>query len=193
MRLTTFCVAFLLATPALAELRPDGTTALLGLGIAQNGTLVAMEEYDGVYYAPIEPGPFVLTFPSGLPDVVGVTFGQEGLFDLIDLPPETGLFGPGTSYARNEGPDAPQFMTDPLCASAYYGPGYNLLDATRATDDGFPVAALQVDSASRRCEVEGRLPSDINLLERPVEPIHAVIRTDAGLERIILSFWGVSG
>lgn len=193
MRIFPFIAALTLATPALADLRPDGTTALLGLGLSQNGAQVAMEEHGGTYYATVAPGPFVFTFADAQPEIVAVTFGHEGLFDLIDLPPDQGLFGPGTAYARHAGPSAAHFMTDPLCASDHYGPGFNALDATRATDAGFPVTALQVGSTSRGCEAEDRLPSDTNLLERRVAPLHAVIRTDAGIERLILSFWVVSG
>lgn len=189
MRLLLFALTLALATPAMAELRPDGTTALLGFGVAQNGTAVALQEQDGAYVAELSPGQFTLTFSGKAPDFVGITFGQEGFFDLMDLPPETGLFGPGTAYAREEGPEAAHFMTDPLCASEYYGPGFNVLDETRATAEGFPVAALYVDSASRRCEAQDRLPSDVDLLGR-VSPLHAVVRTDAGMERLILRFVG---
>lgn len=188
MRILTAALMLAFATPAMAELRADGTTALLGLGVAQNGISVALEEHGGAYVATIAPGEFTLTFAGALPDG-GVTFGPEGLFDLIDLPPETGLFGFAASFAREEGPYASHFLTDPLCASQDYGPGYNVLDASHAANGGYPVAELQTGAASRGCEVEGRLPSDVDLLGR-INPLHAVIRTAAGLERLVLVFVG---
>lgn len=189
MRVLPVLLFIALATPALADLRPDGTTAQLGLGVVQNGVTVALDPVGEAYVAQLSPGGFTLTITGGTPEVLAVSFGSEGLFDLIDLPPETRLFGPGTAYAREEGPGAVHFMTDPLCASTYYGPGFNLLDDTRRTPEGYPVAALHVDAASRSCTVEGRLPSDTDLLGR-LSPIYAVVRTDAGIERLILQFVG---
>lgn len=189
MRIAALCLATALATPAFAELRPDGTTALLGLGLTQNGTVLPLEQRGMAYVVSLAPGAFMLTFPGQVHEVVAITFGPEGIFDLLDLPPETGLFGPGSAYAREEGPEAAHFMTDPLCTSPSYGPGFNYLDATRATAEGYPVAALQVDSASRTCKVAERLPGGVNLLGR-VNPLYAVVRTDAGIERLILQFVG---
>lgn len=188
MRVLSFALTLAIATPAMAELRPDGTTALLGLGVAQNGAAVALEEQGGAYMATISSGPFTLTFAGAMPEG-GVTFGPEGLFDLIDLPPETGLFGMGTAFAREEGPNATHFLTDPLCASQYYGPGFNVLDASRAVDGGYPVTGLQTGAASRDCETADRLPSDTDLLGR-INPLHAVIRMNAGLEQLVLIFVG---
>ncbi|ABD54622.1 hypothetical protein [Jannaschia sp. CCS1] len=177
------------AAPAMAEPRPDGTTARLGLGVTQNGVTIPLEGQGDAYIAHLVPGPFLLTFAEPPLDIVAVTFGREGLHRMLDLPPETGLFGPGTAYAREEGPEAAHFMTDPLCASQYYGPGFNLLDQSRRTPDGYPVAAVQVDSASRHCAAAGRLPVDVDLLGR-IDPLYAVIRTEAGDDRLILRFVG---
>lgn len=186
MRTLSIALLLAFATPVAAE---DFSTALSGLGVAQNGAAITLEEQGGAYVAQIVPGPFTLTFVGDMPDVIAVTFGQTGLFEMMDLPPETGLFGPGTAYAREEGPGATHFMTDPLCGSQYYGPGFNVLDASRSTAEGFPVAGLQVDSASRRCDAEGRLPTDVELLGQ-IDPLYAVVRTDAGDARLILRFVG---
>ena len=188
MRILSLALTFALATPVMADLRADGTTTLFGLGVAQNGAPVALQEHDGAFVATIAPGQFSLTFSGALPEG-GVTFGPEGLFDLIDLPPETGLFGFGTAFAREEGPFAPHFLTDPLCGSAYYGPGFNVLDASRAADGGYPVTGLFTGAASRNCTAKDRLPSDEDLLGQ-INPLYAVIRTDAGLERLVVVFVG---
>ena len=177
---------FLLSGPAMAEDR----TGHLGLGLEQDGVQITFAEANGAYVATLSAAPFAFTFPEPLPDVVGVTFGPEGLFALMDLPPETGLFGPGSGYAREEGLNAAHFMTDPLCASALYGPGFNYLDAERRAGDRYPVAAIEVDAASRRCEAENRLPEDTNLIGR-VNPLHVVVRVGDRMERLILRF--VSG
>ena len=189
MRSIAFALTFLLTSPALAEDVAYLDAAPLGLGVTQNGEALMLEERNGALVAELLPEPFVLTFTDAQPDVVAVTFGREGLFDMLDLPPETGLFGPGTAYARTEGPDAVHFMTDPLCGSEYYGPGFNILDESRRTTEGFPVRALMVGSASRRCDAEDRLPSDVNLMG-VVGTLYAVVRTDAGDTRLILRFVG---
>ncbi|OAN84522.1 hypothetical protein A8B78_06595 [Jannaschia sp. EhC01] len=177
------------AVPAVAELRPDGTTMRLGLGLAQNGVPVVLEQQGKAYVATLAPGPFVLTFPDQTPEIVGVTFGPEGLFDLLDLPPEAGLFGPASGYARLDGPEAAHYMADPLCASPHFGPGFNLLDPTRRTAEGYPVTTLEVDAASCTCTAEGRLPSETDLLGR-ISPLYVVVRTDAGTQRLILHVGG---
>lgn len=186
MRLISICFAstFVLAGAAQAD-----PTPLLGVEVVQNGAPVPVQVQDGVTVATLSAAPFGLSFPGGAPDVVGVTFGQPGLFDLLDIPPETGLFGSGTSYARNTGLTAGFFMTDPLCASAYYGPGFNLLDADRRSGDTYPVHAIEVDSRSNTCDADNILPVDVNLIGR-LNPIHMVIRTDDGIEALILSFVG---
>ncbi len=185
MRIAALVLSFALASPVAAQDR----TALLGLGVEQDRVAVAMSLEGGTYVATLAAAAFDFTLPEPFPEVLGVTFGPEGLFDLLDLPPETGLFGPGTGYARETGLDAAHFMTDPLCASQYYGPGFNYLDAERRTGNRYPVAAIQVDSASRRCDVPERLPSDTNLIGR-INPLYVVVRDDDSIERLILRFVG---
>lgn len=194
----SFAVLVCVAAPwaAVAQQAPPS-----GLGLLQNGAAVALEDAGGIFVAHLSPGPFIITFrgtPDGthdgpsdgkVPAPLAITFGGDGLFDMMDLPPQTGLFGPASSYARYEGPDAAHYMADPACASDGFGPGFNLLDASHAVPEGYPVAALQTDSASRTCTVEGRLPTDTDLLGL-VNPIHAVIRTGDRDTRLILRFVG---
>ncbi len=192
MRLTAAIVGLTLALSpsAEAQMREDGSTELLGLSVAQDGAPVALSVEDGAYVATLNAAAFEFTLPDPLPDVFGVTFGDETLFDLLNEPPETGLFGPGSGYAREEGLFAAHFLTDPLCASPHYGPGFNYLDSDRRRGNAYPVAAIHVDAASRGCEAEGRLPSETNLIGL-IAPIHVVVRVDDVMERLILRF--VSG
>ena len=125
-----------------------------------------------------------------MPEIVGVTFRAEGLFDLLDGPPETALFGPGSGYARHRGPDAVHFLADPLCANPAYGRGYNYLDAEARRGTSYPVAEIHVDSASRDCAAEGRWPLEADLMGL-VSPLYVVVRVDGRMERLVLRFVGV--
>ncbi|WP_224814423.1 hypothetical protein [Hasllibacter sp. MH4015] len=178
-----------LTSPAIADDRVDGTSLGLGLRVTQNGVQVPLEALDGVYTANLLPAPFEFVFPGHSPELVGVAFGVPGLFALIDELPEAGLFAPGTGYAREAGPDAAHFMTDPRCAGDDLGVGINYLNPDQRDGDGYRVAAIHVDGASRGCLAEGRLPEDTNLMGL-VNPIHVVIGTDDGEERLILHFVG---
>ncbi len=185
MRIAALLLSLSLTHPVMAEDR----TARLGLGVEQDGVSVVLSIENGAYVATLSAAPFAFTLPEPLPEVLGVTFGQTGLFDLLEHPSETGLFGPATGYARDAGLDAAHFMTDPLCASAYYGPGFNYLDAERRFGNRYPVEAIHVDAASRSCEVEERLPSDTDLIGR-INPLYVVVRVEDELERLVLRFVG---
>ncbi|MEX3015829.1 hypothetical protein [Gymnodinialimonas hymeniacidonis] len=156
----------------------------------QDGAPVAFSFEDGAYIATLNAAPFAFVLPDPLPDVFGVTFGREDLFGLLDLPAEAGLFGPGSGYAREEGLLAAHFMTDPICATEGLGPGHNYLDPERRTGNAYPVAAIHVDAASRRCNDPDRLPMETNLIG-VIAPIYVVVRVDDVMERLILRF--VSG
>lgn len=182
MRILPVLLTMSAMSPAIAQDAPP-------LGVSQYGAPVALEEAGEAYVVQIAPGPFTLTFADPVPDVVAVTFGREGLFDSLSSKSEDGLFGTASAYARDPGPNAAHFMTDPLCASTYFGPGYNRLDADRRTDEGYPVAQLLADSRSRRCDVAGQFPTDTDLLGL-INPIYAVVRTDAGDTPLIIRFVG---
>lgn len=185
MRIAALLLSLSLTHPVMAQDR----TARLGLGVEQDGVSVMLSLENGAYAATLSAAPFAFTLPEPPPEVLGVTFGQIGLFDLLELPPETGLFGPATGYARDAGPSAAHFMTDPLCASPSYGPGFNHLDAERRSGARYPVQAIHVDAGSRDCDVEGRLPNDTNLIGR-INPLHVVVRVGEEVERLVLRFVG---
>ncbi|MEN0079322.1 MAG: hypothetical protein AAF753_09450 [Pseudomonadota bacterium] len=166
-------------------------SAALGLHIMQHGEPVALRaEPDGRYRATILPAPFGLDFPDKAPEQLFVTFGLPGLFELLDAPPEEGLFGPASAYARHQSPRSAHFLTDPQCAGALLRPGFNILEAAHREGTLYPVARIEVDNASRACRAAGPLPIGTDLLGYESE-LHAVMMMDNGqIVPLILEFAG---
>jgi hypothetical protein len=102
LRAPLLCAALLVAIAAprahaeVPDLIPE-----LGMRVVQNGTLAPMTvDDDGVWRVTLAAGPFAFEFPGGPPEAFAVTFGLEGLFGLLDRPPEWGFFGMGAAMAR---------------------------------------------------------------------------------------------
>ncbi|MBF9045433.1 hypothetical protein HKCCE4037_19010 [Rhodobacterales bacterium HKCCE4037] len=181
MRLALACLSLALASAAQGQ--------ELGLTVTQNGAPVAVSVEDGITIATLNAAPFELVLSDPLPDTLYLTFGPDILFDLIDLPPEQGLFGPAMGYAREPGPDAPLFMTDPACDPGDYGLPFNYLESDHRRGNAYPVSAIHADSASRGCLADGRLPMETDLIGT-ISPLYAVLRAGGVTERLVLRFVG---
>lgn len=156
--------------------------------IVQDDQIVPLRLQEGTYYARLKGAPFEFVFPEGSPEVFGVTFGFEGLFESVTGPEEMRPFGLGAGYARYEEPDAPYYFTDPLCASSFYGPGFNYLLAPHRIGNRYPVAEVHPDAASRRCENADKSSADEDILPS-VSRLFVLLRVeDDQFLRVVLDF-----
>ncbi|MBF9060042.1 hypothetical protein HKCCSP123_12695 [Rhodobacterales bacterium HKCCSP123] len=176
-RLCLVLLAAIAAPPAHAE--DQGLIPELRMRVVQNGLVVPMAvEGDGLWHVTLSAGPFAFEFPGGPPEAFAVTFGPDGLFDLLDRPPDGGFFGPGAAMARYERPDPVHYFTDPACLGPEFGPPFNLLRPVHAEGNRFPVGAILHNPPRPDCGGADALAEGVDLLGS-VPRFYAVMQVTA--------------